>query len=135
MPVEEALAFALLIVLAALLVLAASYQGIASTFNDVRHPRNEFAFHLGSWIWIPVAVAFVGSAAILQTRTWFIATVIMLPLSLVFVPGFGYSGPGYLVDAVSPLLGLQIFFGPVLVLVSARIAYGIASWRARALDV
>jgi cell division protein FtsW (lipid II flippase) len=132
MPVQEALGLALIIVLAALLVLTAVYMGVASSFNHVRHPRNEFAFHLGSWVWIVAGVALVGSAAILQTRTWFIATVLMVTFSLVAAPAFGYSGPGYLWDAVAPLLILQSFFGPVLVLVSARVAFGIAARRSRA---
>lgn len=130
MPAAEALGLAFLVVLAVFVMLSVGYLSIASSFNDVRHPRNEFAFHLGTSVWIVAGIAMVGSAAILQTRTWFIATILMVVLSLVFVPVVAYSGPGYLLDAVSPLLALKSFFGPVLVIACARIAYGIAARRA-----
>ena len=94
-------------------------------FSLWRQVRTEFAFQLPSHnIFTMIVCVFMSSISLIK-RQWIIPFLIGLILSMFSYGGYSFSGPGYLMTAVEPLLNLHyelILFAYLLN------AYIIATW-------
>lgn len=104
---SQAVGLAALVVITVAIITLVSYAGVASTFNEVRTLRNEFAFQVPTTTFPLLLITWIGCASIMQAGRWALATFLMLVLSAVLVPPIAYSGPGYMYQAVEPLVNVR----------------------------
>lgn len=106
------------------LLLVLALFGAASDYSEYgRNSRTEFAFRLPVSFYPLIPICWLGASYILQTRRWFVATAIMLLLSVMATPPFAWLGPGYQLAAVMPLVNLRSAIGIIFVVFCAVLAF------------
>jgi len=83
------------------------FQSQAVEFANLRNVRTNFAFTPPGQLWAPAIICILSGFVAVHEKQW----VIPLCIGLFFVPvlsgGYAWSGPGYMLQGIRPLLHLR----------------------------
>lgn len=105
----------------------------SAEFAQWRQPRTEFAFSPPTHDFLSVIIIFAVGAIAVRERQWVVPYGVGLILCGMTIGGVAWSGPGYLFQAVKPLMDFEMeMWGSALLLNAAIVIVWICLSKRRA---